>query len=248
MSLSNRWLTGKRRSVRGMCELLAAAGDQSFELGKLLDWARRLEILGYAGYGWGVAWVGEDGLDSYKHPGPLAEDLLAVDRLAANQVRAAVIHLRRPTDPTTVTDADTQPFVDEAHTFAFCHNGFFKLHDLYRPQFAGRLRGRADTEVAFRMLENEITEGRPPNQAILLVHERLTGNANCAYLQQNGELLVYAANTMNAVWSLRRDDLDVAVTGSHWRDDSGLRTLFPGCRAERLGKQTVSLCAQGLHR
>lgn len=53
-----------------MSELLAAAGDQSFELGKLLHWARRLEILGFAGYGWGVAWVGEDGLDFYKHPGP----------------------------------------------------------------------------------------------------------------------------------------------------------------------------------
>ncbi|HXN02557.1 MAG TPA: class II glutamine amidotransferase [Candidatus Dormibacteraeota bacterium] len=231
-----------------MCELLAAVGDQSFELGKLLDWARRLEIRGFAGYGWGTAWVGEDGLDSYKHPGPLAEDGLAVDRLAAKKVRAAVIHLRRPTDPKTVTDADTQPFVDEAHTFAFCHNGFFKLHDAYRPQFAGRLHGSADTEVAFRMLEKEIAEGVPPTQALLRVHDRLTGNANCTYLQQSGELLVYAANAMNAVWRLRKDDLYVAVTGSHWRDDSGVATLFPGCKSMRLGTEPVSLGTSVLHR
>jgi predicted glutamine amidotransferase len=214
-----------------MCELMTVAGDRSFALGPILDWARRLETLGFAGYGWGVAWVTAAGLDHYKRPSSLAEDVEGAQNLAKTQVLRALIHLRRPTDPTTISDADTQPFVDEARSFAFAHNGFFKRHNAFRGEFADELQGRGDTEVAFRMLARKLREGTPASEALVGIHEQLTGTANCGYLGAAGELLVYHANSSNPCWTLTHEGLRVMVTGLHWRDRSGLDVLFPGSGA-----------------
>ena len=214
-----------------MCELMTVTGDRSFALGPILNWAQRLETLGFAGYGWGVAWVTAAGLDYYKRPTSLAEDIEAKQSLAETKVLRALIHLRRPTDPTTISSADTQPFVDDARSFAFAHNGFFNLHQAFRGEFSGELQGRGDTEVAFRMLAKSLRGGAPASESLVGIHEQLTGSANCGYLGAAGELLVYHSNTSNPCWTLTCEGLRVMVTGLHWPDRSGLDVLFPGLGA-----------------
>lgn len=214
-----------------MCELMTVTGDRSFRLGPVLNWARRLETLGFAGYGWGVAWVTAAGLDYYKRPGSLAEDIEAGQNLAETKVLRALIHLRRPTDPTTISSADTQPFVDDTRSFAFAHNGFFKLHQAFRGEFSDELQGRGDTEVAFRMLARRLREGQPASESLVEIHKQLAGSANCGYLGAAGELLVYHSNSSNPCWTLTCEGLHVMVTGLHWRDRSGLDVLFPGLEA-----------------
>jgi predicted glutamine amidotransferase len=219
-----------------MCELLAVAAEGDFLLSPVLDWARRLETMGFAGYGWGVAWVSGQGLDYYKHPGSLADDTAGAQHLANTRVRRALIHLRRPTDPTTVTIADTQPFVDEARTFAFCHNGNFKLHQSYRSELRDKLSGRADTEVGFQLLRQSLAEGNSPADSLVGILTKLQGYANCGYLQRDGELFIYHANPGNPCWSATlQDGLRVLLTGLHWPSRTGIDLVFPGLgAAERI--------------
>lgn len=231
-----------------MCELMTVTGDRSFTLGPILNWAQRLETLGFAGYGWGVAWVTAAGLEYYKRPGSLAEDIEARQHLAETKARRALIHLRRPTDPSTISIADTQPFVDDARSFAFAHNGFFKLHHAFRGEFADELHGRGDTEVAFRMLARSLRGGAPASESLVEIHKQLTGSANCGYLGAAGELLVYHSNPSNPCWTLTCEDLRVMVTGLHWRDRSGLDVLFPGLGAATRLERGVTELAEPLAR
>src|SRR5712692_1196822 len=228
-----------------MCELLAVAGERAFTLGHVLDWARRVEVMGFAGYGWGVAWTAADGIFSYKHPGPLAADQTSAQRLARTSLTRALIHLRRPSDPSTVSLADTQPFVDEARSFAFCHNGFFSLAQSFRESLSGQLAGQADSEVGFRMVEKSIRAGKSPSESLVKMHQELTGTANCGYLGGDGELLVYHSNPRNPAWTFMRDGMQVLVTGLHWPDRSGLDQLFPDVdAATRVGEGVTVIASR----
>jgi predicted glutamine amidotransferase len=226
-----------------MCELLAVAAARPFALGPVLDWARRIEVMGFAGYGWGLAWTAADGISMYKNPGPLAGDQPGAERLAATEVTRALIHLRRPSDPTTVTMADTQPFVDEARSFAFCHNGFFKLAESFRETLPGQLKGRADSEVGFRLVEKLIRAGKSPSESLIQMHHQLTGTANCGYLGRDGQLLVYHANPVNPGWTFTREGMEVLVTGLHWPGRSGLDLLFPDLDAATRINEGVTVVA-----
>jgi predicted glutamine amidotransferase len=210
-----------------MCEVMAVAWQGAEDVTRILPWARELERLGVAGFGWGVAWLEGGQVRGYRSPGSLAEDADGVGALSGITSTHFLVHLRRPNKLSTVQLADTQPFVEEGGRFAFCHNGSFERHDAFRPQFAGQLRGRADSEVGFRLFEELLSRGMEPQEALAQTHARLDGHANLGYLGSDGELLVYAANPLNRVWRFEVDGAKVAATSLHSQDSSLFDLLFP---------------------
>src|SRR5437764_3463807 len=85
-----------------VCELLAVAWERPEPFSRILPWARGLERVGIAGYGWGVAWL-DDRMGAapvvrgYRHPVSLDEDPGGVAALAGVRSTRFLVHLRRPT-------------------------------------------------------------------------------------------------------------------------------------------------------
>lgn len=229
-----------------MCEILAVAGERPLKLGALLAWAGELERLGIAGFGWGVAWAGIDGdVHCHRNPSSLAGDVEAMLALRDTTAISALIHLRRPSRLSTVQEADTQPFCDEAGRFALVHNGSFERDGEFRGRFAGSLRGRADSEVGFRVYQS-LLEEQDPLPALGRVHRTLGGTANLCALLRGGQLAVYAAHPHNAMRRFRLDGLSVACTSLHSDDESVFDLVFPEASdRELLDVQVVTLIPGG---
>jgi Glutamine amidotransferases class-II len=210
-----------------MCEMLAVAAERPVKLGPLLAWAGELERLGIAGFGWGVAWTGSDGeVRCHRSPTSLAGDVEGMLQLRDVATVGAVVHLRRPSRLSTVQVADTQPFLDESGRFAFVHNGSFDRDGELRGRFAGKLRGRADSEVGFRLYQSLIG-GQGPEHALAAVHSVLGGTANLGALLRGGRTVLYANHPHNALWRFTLDGLQVACTGLHSDDESVFDLIFP---------------------
>ena len=210
-----------------MCELLLAVWPEPRPSGEVLSWAAGLERFGVGGFGWGVAWRDGDVVRRYRNPGRLADD--ATGRAQLEQVRSThfMVHLRRPSQLTTIALADTQPFLADDGSFAFEHNGRLDGADGFRAQFHGRLEGRADTEVGFRLFEQLVQEGSEPAAALREVHRQLGGTANFGYLPAAGPALVYAGVPANDVWRFRLAGAEVASTALHSSDQAVFDFCFP---------------------
>jgi predicted glutamine amidotransferase len=212
-----------------MCEILAVAWEEPQPLERALSWARDVERLGIARFGWGVAWISKDGaLRAYRKPTSLAEDSEG-SRLGMESTPRALIHLRRPSLLSTVQLADTQPFLDRRERYAFAHNGFLKRHRDYRARYQDVLEGKADSEVGFWHFDS-LLENQPPARALPAVHEELGGTANLGYLSADGELDVYGGNRENRMWRFQYKGASVACTGLHSSDDSLFALLFREAR------------------
>ena len=153
----------------------------------ILPWARRVEQLGIAGFGWGVAWLAGDGVHRYRSAASLAVDAEGARSAAAVRSSRFLVHLRRPNRLSTVQLSDSQPFLDApgedaVGTIAFCHNGFLERHEELRPRYQSHLRGRADSEVGFEFFKERVDAGTDPAAALAEVHERLGGTANLGSL------------------------------------------------------------------
>jgi predicted glutamine amidotransferase len=230
-----------------MCELLAVAWDSPQPFVRIVPWAQGLERVGIAGFGWGLAWLAEDGVHRYRHPTSLAEDPSGVAEHSDVASTRFLVHLRRPDRLSTVEMADSQPFlaadgdgVDGPRgvgTFAFCHNGSLKGD---RAPYAGRLKGRADSEVGFCLLTDLLGEGVSPEIALPRILQELGGKANFGYLGSDGRLLVYEGNRPNPIWRFSMEGARVAATQLHSDDESLFDLLFQqaGDRERVLG--TVS--------
>ena len=97
-----------------MCEHYIARAAEPFRLDELWDFTEQLERYGIAGFGWGAAWIDDDGrLQSYRDVRAFRDDpgREAVGRAATT---SALVHLRRPSKLSTIGPADTQPFDDPA--------------------------------------------------------------------------------------------------------------------------------------
>jgi glucosamine 6-phosphate synthetase-like amidotransferase/phosphosugar isomerase protein len=229
-----------------MCEILAVTAEHPLKLGALLAWASELERLGIAGFGWGVAWAGADGeVHCHRNPSSLAGDVEGMLALRDTPAISALVHLRRPSRLSTVQEADTQPFCDEAGRFAFVHNGSFERDGELRDRFAGKLRGRADSEVGFRLYQS-LLEDEDPLPALVRVHRTLGGTANLCVLLRGGQLALYAAHPHNAMRRFQLDGLSVACTSLHSDDESVFDLVFPeaGSR-EVLDDQIDTLITNG---
>jgi Glutamine amidotransferases class-II len=209
-----------------VCEILAAAWPEPRPLSVLLPYVRKMERLGLAGFGWGVAWLAGQSVVGYRRPTTLASDRSGRDELASVASTRFLIHLRRPSRLSTTRLADTQPFVESNGAFAFCHNGSFRSHERYRDRFAGRLRGQADSEVGFRLFEELLPGLGDPARGLREVARRLGGNANLGYLGADGRLLVRSGHRGNLVWRFRVEEGQMAATELHSRDDSLFDLVF----------------------
>jgi len=219
-----------------MCEILVARADEPFALSALWDLAEGLERYGLAGYGWGVAWVGPDGsLDAYRATCAFRDDLRR-DEVGRSETSAALVHLRRPSRFSWLGMADTQPFLDGDGRFAFAHNGELTRHRRFRAEYraAGRIRGKADSEVGMRWLEDAWELRQPAAELLAALHEAMGGSANLAVLEPGGAATLRAGNAENPVFGFRLGGLRVLSTGIYSLDRSLFRLVAPGARERRL--------------
>jgi hypothetical protein len=219
-----------------MCEHFIARAAEPFRLDELWPFTERLEHFGMAGFGWGAAWIDGDGrLDSYRDIRAFGDDP-GRDAVGAIETTAALVHLRRPSRFSTMTISDTQPFDDPAGRYAFSHNGDLRDYKTLRATFqaAGRIHGRADTEVGARWLEDAWGPDQPPAPLLAALHERFGGEANLALLEADGTPHHYAGNRENPVFSFRLGRIGIVSTGIYSLDRSVFRYAAPGATDRRL--------------
>lgn len=219
-----------------MCEQFIARAAEPFRLDQLWPFAERLERFGIAGFGWGAAWIDSDGhLDSHRDLRAFRDDP-AHTRIGAIETTAVLVHLRRPSKLSTLTIPDAQPFDDPAQRFAFSHNGDLRDYrsDRARYRAAGRIHGRADTEVGARWLEDAWRADVPVPQLLAALHDRFGGQANLAVLTADGTPHHYAGNSENPVFTFRLGRLALASTGIYSLDRSVFRYVAPSATDRRL--------------
>ena len=131
-----------------MCELLVATFEEPRPFADVAPIASGLEQLGVAGFGWGVAWLEEAGsargVRVVRGLGRYADEGHRNFTLMEQVSRRFMVHLRRPSQLSTVQMADTQPFLDGDRS-AWCHNGYLDRADALRGRYGDRLLGRADS-------------------------------------------------------------------------------------------------------
>lgn len=233
-----------------MCEHFIARSATPFRMDELWSFTERLERFGIAGFGWGAAWVGDDGrLRSHRDVRAFRDDPDGTSRVGAEPTTAALVHLRRPSRLSTLSLPDTQPFDDPAGRFAFSHNGdlrdYRSLRATYRAQ--GRIHGRADTEVGARWLEDTWQATTAPTRQLAALHERFGGQANLALLTDGGVPYHYAGNAENPVFAFDLGRIAIASTGIYSLDRSVFRFVAPRATARRLVRlgETVVLGPDG---
>jgi glutamine phosphoribosylpyrophosphate amidotransferase len=218
-----------------MCEHFVARAATPFRLDELWPFTERLERFGIAGFGWGAAWTMESGqLCSHRDTRAFRDDPRR-DEVGRVETTAALIHLRRPSKLSTLGIADTQPFDDPAGRFSFSHNGDFREIRAWRSRYreAGRIHGRADTEVGARWLEDRWGDAGPI--ALLTeMHDVFGGQANLATIEGDGAVAAYAGNTENPVFTFRLGRIGVAATGIYSLDRSLFRFVAPEATERRL--------------
>lgn len=227
-----------------MCEVLLVAwpGDAPEPFARVLPWAIEMERYGVAGFGWGVAWLGGDGrVHGTKHPTRLSEDRHAREAIWDVTSARFLVHLRRPNRLSTIQPEDTQPFLQADGGFAFCHNGFFARADELRPAMGGRLAGRADSEVGFRLFEDLLRRGLEPPEALASAHRELQGTANMGYLGSDGLLLGFSDyGAGNVFWRFAHEGAAMAATSLHSMDETVFDLVFTGATgAEQLALGTA---------
>jgi glutamine phosphoribosylpyrophosphate amidotransferase len=219
-----------------MCELLAVRSDEPFALAQVWPLAEGLERFGLAGYAWGVAWVRPDGtLDTYRATLAFRDDPRR-DEVGRTETTTALVHLRRPSRFSWLGMADTQPFLEAGGRFAFAHNGELAHHRRFRDAYraAGRIHGRADSEVGMRWMEDAWKLERPAGDLLAALHEAMGGSANLAVLEPGGRATLHAGNGENPVFGFRLGGLRLLSTGVYSLDRSLFRLVAPGARERRL--------------
>jgi hypothetical protein len=219
-----------------MCEQFVARAAEPFRVDELWPFTGLLERYGIAGFGWGAAWLGTDGaIESHRDVRAFRDDP-ARDAIGLIETTALLVHLRRPSRLSTIGLADTQPFDDPAGRYAFSHNGDFERHAELRAGFraAGRIQGRADTEVGARWLEDAWDSAASVPSLLETLHDTLGGLANLAVLTRDGDVWHYAGNRDNHVFTFRLGRIAVAATGLYSLDRSLFRFVASGATERRL--------------
>jgi len=213
-----------------MCEQYVACAAAPFRIDTLWPFTERLERFGIAGFGWGATWLDARGdLRSYRDIGSFADDSRGQEGVGAASTRAMLVHLRRPSKFSTIGPADTQPFDDPAGRYAFSHNGDLEHHEAFRAAYrkAGRLHGKADTEVGARWLEDEWARAGSIPGVLGKLHDTFGGHANLAVLTSAGEAYHYAGNDENPVFSFDLGSIRVVSTGMYSLDRSVFKYVAP---------------------
>jgi glutamine phosphoribosylpyrophosphate amidotransferase len=218
-----------------MCEHFVARAEEPFRLDELWPFTERLERYGLAGFGWGAAWLQPDGtICSHRDIRAFRDDPRRAD-VGRVETTAVLLHLRRPSKLSTLGIADTQPFDDPRGRFSFSHNGDFREIRTWRKRFRaeGRIHGRADTEVGARWLEDR-WDGTSPATRLPQLHDEFGGQANLATLDARGDVVAYAGNTENPMFTFRLGLIGVASTGIYSLDRSIFKLVAPAATERRI--------------
>jgi predicted glutamine amidotransferase len=211
-----------------VCEILAVRWPDPRPFSALAGWARAMEYYGSGRFGWGVAWLDDGLVARHRDPGSMGDDPAVDTGLAGVTSTEFLVHFRRPTLLSTIQISDTQPFLTAVQDLAFCHNGLFTEAESYRPAYADRLAGAADSEVGFCMLQDLVQAGTSICDGLAIVHAKLGGNANLATLDSRGVLALFSKHERNQFWTFRMGDADVAATELHSPDGSLFNLIFSG--------------------
>jgi predicted glutamine amidotransferase len=242
-----------------MCEMLAVQGSSTgtpFALSEVLPLAAEVERLGIAGFGWGIAWHDPE-TGRIRHNvelGSLHTNLQdAQHRLGSERADAAIFHLRRPSQLSTIGLADTQPFYSEQHHTAFAHNGDFERHEALRPRYLeqGLLQGKADSEVGFRLFEEALARARgtaPEEAALRQVYTAMGGRANLLALAADGTIAAYTNYRENWLFSCRLGTWEVIVTALYSWDHSVFSLILPDAHSIRQMAPDESITLPGQRR
>ena len=223
-----------------MCEQYVARADRPFRIDSLWPFTERLERFGIAGFGWGATWLDAGGaLRSHRDIGSFADDAAGRAAVGSESTTSLLVHLRRPSKFSTIGPADTQPFDDPDGRYSLSHNGDLKHHESFRAQYreAGRLHGKADTEVAARWLEDEWSSAGSVPVVLGRLHDTFGGHANLAVLTQAGEAHHYAGNAENPVFAFDLGPVRIVSTGMYSLDRSVFKYVVP----EATSRSIVSL-------
>jgi glutamine phosphoribosylpyrophosphate amidotransferase len=229
-----------------MCEHFVARASEPFRLDELWPFTERLERYGLSGYGWGASWLtANNTLDSYRDVRAFRDDP-ATARIGAVETTSLLVHLRRPSKLSTLQLADTQPFVDPAGRFAFSHNGDLRnVREARRVfQAQGRIHGRADTEVGARWLEDAWST-MAPAEALRCMHQVFGGQANLSVLTPDGDVVAYAGNSENPIYTFRLGTIGIASTAIYSIDRSLFRFVAPGATERRVVKPGGAVALDG---
>ena len=186
-----------------------------------------MEYYGSAKFGWGVAWLESGQVQRYRSLGQLADDPKDANFLNDVESTHFLIHFRRPSKLSTVQIEDTQPFMNDEQTVAFVHNGYFANEMEYRPTYADRCVGAADSEIGFLMFQDLVAAGVPMDEAMQVVYSKLGGSANLAAIDSDGAVALYSNNHGNRLWTFRVKDAVIAATQLHSADNSLFDLVFP---------------------
>lgn len=235
--------------IRAMCEQFVARAAEPFRLDTLWDLTERLERFGLGGFGWGAAWIAQDGsLQSYRDVRAFRDDP-GKDALGATETCSLLVHLRRPSRLSTLQLADTQPFDDPAGRYIFSHNGDLRDYQAYRRRYQrqGRILGRADTEVGARWLEDAWTDTENVGHLLASLHDTFGGEANFGILAKDGTTYHYAGNPQNPVFGFRLGEIGVVSTALYSIDRSIFRFAAPGATHRTLARlhTTIALDERG---
>jgi predicted glutamine amidotransferase len=209
-----------------MCEMIAVCWPIPRPFDAVTDWLLRMERYGLCRLGWGVAWRHAGRVTGYRSIHSFTSDMEGRARLRHVAAREFLIHLRRPTLLSTMQIADGQPFLDARESFAFCHNGDFLNEPQYRDRYRLYLRGDADSEVGFCMLEEFLASGTAAAEALTTVQSKLSGNSNLGYLAADGSVLVLSEHLHNQMWEFQLGDARIASTQLNSRDESLFNLVF----------------------
>jgi glutamine phosphoribosylpyrophosphate amidotransferase len=212
-----------------MCEQYVAVSAASFRLDALWPFTERLERYGLAGFGWGATWLDANGeLHSHRDIGSFRDDPRRAE-VGEVETRALLVHLRRPSKFSTIGLPDTQPFDDPTGRYAFSHNGDLERIKAMRREYraAGRLLGKADTEVGARWLEDNWADADSVPDVLTKLHDTFGGHANLAVLTRNGEGHHYAGNDENPVFTFNFGEIRLACTGMYSLDRSVFKYVAP---------------------
>ena len=226
-----------------MCEHFVARAAEPFRLDELWPFTERLERYGIAGFGWGAAWLTADRrLESHRDVRQFRDDPAAAG-IGAVETTSLLVHLRRPSKLSTLQLADTQPFADPAGRFAFSHNGDLRAvgPSRRRYQAEGRIAGRADTEVGARWLEDAWATCPSAAAALRALHATFGGQANLAILGGDGNVVHYAGNSENPVFSFRLGRIGVVSTALYSIDRSLFQLVAPDATDRRLVRPGIAI-------
>ncbi|HEX8024889.1 MAG TPA: hypothetical protein VF484_01665 [Candidatus Limnocylindrales bacterium] len=222
-----------------MCEQYVARADEPFRIGELWGFTEKLEQFGIASFGWGAAWLGEDGrIRSHRDVGSFRDDAVGRDLVGEQRTTALLVHLRRPSKLSTIGIPDTQPFDDPAGRYSFSHNGDLQHHEDFRKAYRdqGRLKGKADTEVSARWLEDAWRDGHAaePGPVLTSLHDTFGGLANLAVITADGAVHHYAGNRDNPIFTFRLGPIRLASTALYSADRSLFSLVAPAAEDRRL--------------